>query len=271
MFRWRSATFDARHGTLATKDMDSALDPKRRLAVFRATVTGGLVFVVLTGIAFAIYPGGTRLDPTAERYRFAENFFSDLGRTRDFEGNGNLLTAGLFAAGLLTVGSTTALFFVSLPGLFGSDRATRATSLVMSALGLLAGAGFIGVALTPWNLVPRAHDVCVNVGFRSLLLACLAATVNVYRSSEFPNRYGHLLVAVSLVLLSYILLLEFGPSMDTPRGLLVQAGGQKIVAYSLILGMTTLAFGAMRVQRARQSGAGDVSPPDSNLDNGTQK
>ena len=43
-------------------------------------------FFVLTIIAMLVYPGGTLHDATTDAYSFLNNFFSDLGRSRDFEG-----------------------------------------------------------------------------------------------------------------------------------------------------------------------------------------
>lgn len=194
-----------------------------------------------------VYPGGTKNTPDTPRYSFSQNFFSDLGRTEDFEGNSNLASMLLFAAGLTTVGCTTAAFFVALPDVFEKDTASKAISAVMTGFGLLAGAGFVGIAFTPWNRFWQAHNSCVDVGFDCLLVACLAAMVNIYRTRAYPNAFGHLMVLVSAILLGYILLLQFGPGPHTPRGLMIQVGGQKVVAYVLVGGIVALALGALRV------------------------
>ncbi|MFK7818531.1 MAG: hypothetical protein AB8G99_07425 [Planctomycetaceae bacterium] len=216
---------------------------------YRAAIGGGLLFVLLTSAAMVVYPGGTRIDPTAERYLFSQNYFSDLGRTHDFEENSNLPSMLLFSSALLTVGCTTVALFLSMPDLFENDRFSRFVSLLVTGFGLIAGTGFVGIALTPWDLFFPQHDLCVNVGFRSLLLGCVAAMINIYRAKRFPNLFGHLMVVVSFVLLGYILLLAFGPGPDEPVGLTIQVGGQKVVAYTLVAGITCLAFGAMRVER----------------------
>ena len=205
------------------------------------------MFAVLTTVAMLVYPGGTRIDPTAERYLFSQNYFSDLGRTQDFEENSNLPSMLLFGLGLSTVGCTTVALFLAMPNLFQQDRVSQFVSLFMTGFGLLAGVGFLGIAFTPWDLFFPQHDFCVTIGIRSLLLACIAAMINIYRS--FPNAFGHLMVVVSLTLLGYILLLAFGPSPNEPVGLMLQVGGQKVVAYVLVAGITCLAFGSIRVDR----------------------
>ncbi len=221
-------------------------DSQTRQRTFKAAIAGGIAFTLLTTAAMLAYPGGTRQTPQTDHYLFASNFFSDLGRTQDFEGNSNFTCMLLFGTALSITGCTTVALFFVLPDLFQTDRRSRILSNFMTAFGLLAGIGFVGVAFTPWDLFLSQHDFCVNLGFRCLLLACMCAMINVYGTDSFPNRYGHLLVVVCLILLSYILLLAFGPSTNTPGGLMVQVGGQKVVAYVLIGGITLLALGALR-------------------------
>lgn len=154
-----------------------------------------------------------------------------------------------FSTGLVSVGGTACAMFVALPNLFGTDKRSHILSLLMTGFGLAAGIGFIGIGLTPWDLYEPQHNMCVNIGFRSLLLACSTAMINVYRTQTFPNLVGHFMVFVSLTLLSYIMLLTFGPSAGTKRGLLIQVGGQKVVAYVLVAGITVLACGALKVDK----------------------
>ncbi len=218
-----------------------------RKHIFRCAVLGGLLFTGLTTSAMFVYPGGTRDDPTLDHYLFSRNFFSDLGRTADFEGNTNIPSMLLFGSGLTIVGCTTACLFCALPDLFREDRMSKFISFLMMCFGLVAGIGFVGIAFTPWDRFFSQHDFCVTIGFRSLLLACIAVMINIYRARSFPNLYGHLMVAVSVILLSYILLLTFGPSPLGPQGLMIQVAGQKVVAYVLIAGITCLSIGAAKV------------------------
>lgn len=206
-------------------------------------------------MAMLLFPGGTRNDSDTPRYYFTQNYFSDLGRTHDFEGNSNIASMVLFAVGLGTVGIATAAFFFALPDVLDERRISKAISTIMTGFGLLAGIGFLGLAATPWDHFARIHMIFVDIGFNSLLVACLAAMVNVYRTHTFSNWYGHLMIGVSAVLLGYILLLKFGPSPDTQTGLIIQVGGQKVVAYVLVGGITALACGALRVKRGDDKGA----------------
>lgn len=213
------------------------------------TVLGGLQFLAMTLLAMYFYPGGTIGNPEASQYIFTENFFSDLGRTQDFEGNSNSISRGLFTTSLMFQGVVVILFFYALPALFPKDSKTKKWMLLMSFLGMLSGAGFIGVAHTPWDLGLPIHVFFVNMAFRALLLATILMLVRIYKTSYFPNIYGHVLSLVCLVLFAYVLLLVFGPAPEASRqGLIIQATSQKVVVYLLIFGITFLAYGARNVK-----------------------
>lgn len=62
-------------------------------------------WVVLTGIAMRLYPGGTVRNPSASGYSFFQNFMSDLGCTVALGGHSNRLGAFLFvmSSGLMAL------------------------------------------------------------------------------------------------------------------------------------------------------------------------
>lgn len=213
------------------------------------TIFGGLQFVILTFLAMLFYPGGTVGNPLAEHYIFFENFFSDLGRTQDFENNSNLISRILFTISLSLQGVLIILFFYTIPTLFPKDKKTKRWTFLIALLGMIAGIGFIGIAHTPWDLDRPIHVFFVNLGFRLLLLSTLLTLVRIYKTDYFPNIYGHVLSFVCIILLGYVLLLIFGPAPESSReGLILQVTCQKIVVYLLIIGITILAYGSMKVQ-----------------------
>lgn len=222
------------------------------------TIFGGIQFIILTFFAMYFYPGGTVGNPGAEQYIFFENFFSDLGRTQDFEGNSNLVSRILFTASLSFQGLIIMLFFYAIPSLFPKDKKTRIWTWLIAILGMIAGIGFIGIAHTPWDLDRPIHVFFVNLGFRLLLISALLVLIRIYKTDYFPNIYGHVLSFVCLVLFGYVLLLIFGPAPELSKeGLMIQVTCQKIVVYLLIIGITILAYGSMKVQAYLQSNSAD--------------
>lgn len=226
----------------------SILSKVQRIAI-PLTVFGGLQFIVLTFLAMLFYPGGTVGNPSAEQYIFFENFFSDLGRTQDFENNSNLISRVLFTISLSFQGIATILFFYTIPTLFPKDKKTKRWTLLIAILGVIAGIGFVGIAHTPWDIDRPIHVFFVNLGFRLLLISASLMLIRIYKTDYFPNIYGHVLSFVCFVLFGYVLLLIFGPAPELSReGLMLQVTCQKIVVYLLITGITILAYGAMKVQ-----------------------
>ena len=56
-------------------------------------------------------------------------------------------------------------------------------------------------------------------------------------------------MAFSVLLTAYLVLLEFGPSAETPEGLIVQATGQKVIAYVSILSVMAQSWLAYRFRQ----------------------
>jgi len=223
---------------------------KLRKFTIPLTIFGGVQFLLLTFLAMYFYPGGTVDNPLIEHYLFRENFFSDLGRTIDFEGNSNLISMTLFAISLALQGIITFLLFYSIYDFFPENKGSKKWSLLMSFLGVLSGIGFVGVALTPWDLYYPTHVFFVNLAFRCLLLAVVIVVFKIFKTEHFSNTYGYLLSIICFILFGYVLLLIFGPDPKLSReGLILQATCQKIVVYSLIFGITIFAYGMIRYQQ----------------------
>ncbi|MBI2796802.1 MAG: hypothetical protein HYX65_08875 [Gemmatimonadetes bacterium] len=206
-----------------------------------------LVFGVCTVAAMLAYPGGTMNDPTTTGYLFGRNFFSDLGVWTAHNGEPNTVSFGLFFAAMSLVGIGLVVFFAAFQRLFTHDATTRRLAVVGSTAGAIAGLCFIGVALTPADLYLQPHIALVKWAFRLFPLAALLYAIAILRTPGYPRRYGWVFVAFSVLLVGYILLLEFGPSPKAAAGLVIQVAGQKVIAYASILGMLVQAYGARGV------------------------
>ncbi len=218
---------------------------------FDFTIFGGIQFVVLTIIAMLVFPGGTIQDPMATHYLFLENFFSDLGRTQDFDGNSNLYSMCLFSVALCILGLSVISLFITVPSIFKKQSISLRG---MTFIGIVAGVFFIGVAFTPWDIFFEAHIFFVRFGFRLLLIACILMGINIYKTNYFPSGYAYLIFAISLILFFYILLLIYGPRAgESQESLMLQVAGQKIIVYLLISGIITLAIGAKNVQKRMEN------------------
>jgi hypothetical membrane protein len=219
----------------------------RRERLLAWVVVGCGQFVPLTLVAMIAYPGGTVADPTTEGYAFFRNFFSDLGRTVSPLGESNSLSFLLFVVALSLAGLGLVLFSLVMPSLFRQSRLAWGLSLVGSLCGTVSGFCFAGVALAPANLFLPAHVIFVQTAFLSLFLAALGYSGAILLTPDYPRAYLSVFVAFALLLAGYLWLLFYGPALDSPADLLIQATGQKIIAYAGILSVGIQALGARRI------------------------
>ncbi len=211
-------------------------------------VLGGLQFFLLTIIAMFCYPGGTIENPDAVHYLFLENFFSDLGRTKDFNGGSNSTSYIIFTISLCFEGIATLILFLGLSRIFPADARFRFWNIIMVLFGFLAGLGLMGVAFTPWDLMKPTHITFVNVAFCSLLVAILIAIRRIFATDYIPNLYAKVLSFICIFLFAYVFILFFGPDPKASKqALLIQVISQKIIVYLLIFGITFLSWGTFRI------------------------
>ena len=215
--------------------------------VFRLVAAICVLFFLLTATAMVLYPGGTATDSTSQGYSFFRNFFSDLGMTRTPSGSPNYISQTLLTFALTTVGVGLAIFFLALVRFFVGSRSGRWLSGLASLFGIITGICFIGVAFTPWNLYLQAHNQFVHWAFRAFLAAVLLDAIAVFGEKSLPKQMAWVFIAFAVLLGAYILLLTIGPSPLTPEGLVVQATGQKIIAYASIVTILIQALTAHRI------------------------
>lgn len=219
-----------------------------RAHTFSFIMAGCGQFVVLTLIAMLFYAGGNNADPTAPRYLFFQNFFSDLGLTVAHNGKANTVSFLLFAVALSLAGLSLNAFFWLMPGFFRPDAAAFNLSRVGSLFGFIAGICFIGVAFTPANLLGQAHINFVFGAFGSYFVAVLFYLGALIKFPALDRSYLLVLVAFAVILGGYVWLLFGGP-----RHLTIQVTGQKIIAYASIITVFILTWGAAQKHKQTES------------------
>ena len=206
-------------------------------------------FFVLTLIAMAVYPGGTYRTPDASRYWLTQNFFSDLGATRTFSGKPNLYSEILFIVALGSIGLS--LMFTS--GIWKSvGRRAPGLGTAAQVFAVLSGACFVGIAATPWNIFLHSHNFFVKCGF-SLLLGMMASLVLFQVRNHWPGLYVWSNWVYVILLVSYVWILFYGPSLHTLEGLQFQVVAQKIIVYASILNLAVQAYGIRSIEVAGQT------------------
>lgn len=205
---------------------------------------GCLLFVVLTVIAMLVYPGGSVDDHSAPGYSFTHSFLSTLGMLTSLSGQPNWASAALFFISLGLAGVSLVVFFIIFPRMFQSSRFQRVLCLIGSIFGVLAGLSFVGIAFTPADIARPAHVQFVMWAFRLFPLAVLFYVPVLFIDKRYPKAYAWVFAVFCLLLIGYYLLMTHGPDFTSPEGLVIQAVGQKVIAYASILSIGIQSLGA---------------------------
>jgi len=214
---------------------------------------GGIQYLIFSFVAMQVYPGGTVHNPSLESYSFATNFFSDLGRTRNFRGESNFLSYIIHSSSLSFAGASLALFFLALPTLFKSNLAKSLASIT-AFLGVVAGICYIGIAVIPWNENYWGHVRFVRLGFVAFLVMSLFYALAIISEKSYPNRYAIMLIVFAMVLGAQIILMFYGErSWRSEAALFRQATAQKIVVYAELFCMLFQSWGGMRLYKTNTS------------------
>jgi len=216
---------------------------------------GCVQFIVLTTVAMFLYPGGTHADNTTASYSFWNNFFSDLGRTAAHSVVSNTASMVLFVIALSLGGVALLLFFVAVPHHFRQTSMIRRLSTVGSIVGVVSAVSYIGIAAVPADVNQTLHRLFVDVAFSSFLLVVVCYSIAVFRNRDYPNAYAFVYLCFAVILAVYLWLLFAGPNPETDSGMRIQATGQKIVVYAVILCMFIQSYGAFQIERLREFSA----------------
>jgi len=225
------------------------LSPNERRLVLLAYFVGFIGVLQYLGVTtwlMSFYPGGNLADRGSVGYDFFRNFLSDLGRTNVWREGPNP-TAPYYMGTLATAGGATIVFFSAfMHYLFHSSRNWWAIPAAL--MSVVAGIGYIGVAINPINVDYHAHIKYVQIGFIGFWMMSVFCAIAIWQSPSFPTRYARMILVFLGILGVQIIIMMFGPRSWSDEGaLLLQVTAQKIVVYSEILTMLILNVAAIRV------------------------
>jgi hypothetical protein len=216
-----------------------------RERIFGQISIATVLYIVLTGVAMFFYPGGTLSDPSTHGYSFFKNFFSDLGVSHTTSGAPNFVSASLFFSATMLAGLAVIMFSLAFPQFFQKAGAGHIQSMAFSVFGTSAGVSLVGVAFTPADILLGAHIQFSFWFFRLFTIAAFLGAIAVFRHGKYPKRYAWIFLGFGVLLIAYVLLMQFGPSPKTTvSGTIIQATGQKIIAYASLGSVLIQAHGA---------------------------
>jgi hypothetical membrane protein len=142
-------------------------------------------FVAVVPRAMQLYPGGTILDATTRGYSWNENWLSDLGRVRAFNGDDNRASAKLFNRSVVVLGIGMILFFLASNRAFEEMTPLRAIGQMS---GVLAGVGLIGVGFTPVDRFYTAHMNSLLLWIIPMAGYAVILAIECFNSGGFLNQ-----------------------------------------------------------------------------------
>ena len=199
-----------------------------------------IIFVLFNITAMFLYPGGNLHDFEQIGYSFTRNFFSDLGLTISHSKVPNTFACILFNTSLIICGLTFSMLFYKIKDVFKYNLLSKLATF----FGVLGGLSYIGVALTPSNLLLDLHIFFAHSIFRFLFISSFLYSILIFKTESFENKYGYGFITFALMVFIYVLISELGPDPRTsPNALLLQAVSQKIIAIWILFSIYMYSLG----------------------------
>jgi hypothetical protein len=211
--------------------------------------------VIATAIAIALFPGGTYLERFVRGYTFFGNFLSDLGMLVAWGGGANHAGAIVFISAELLLILALVLFFIALVRIY-SPGAPRRLAVAAAIIGLVCCAAFKGAALLPADRFFAAHITAAIVAFRASMIAFVLFTTATIKDRRFSRTAAVAWTVLTLVMIAYVGVIEWGPRPGTTFGLTFQVTAQKIVVVVLLAVLARQSREAERIvqiESARES------------------
>jgi hypothetical membrane protein len=203
--------------------------------VTRATsilVFGGIQYLVLSTIAMALYPGGTKYNNLTIGYLFWNNMLSDMGRTVAHNGTSNLVSCALFIMTMCLLAFAFVPFYVELTKQFTSTQRCMKYARVAGLLGIITGSLLALSASFPQDLFPQLHLRLAQASFVALAPSMIVYWWLVRGNRGFPRPCAPALLAFAIIILAGIMVtIASGTGIDAVT-VTVQATTQKVMVYS---------------------------------------
>jgi hypothetical protein len=220
-----------------------------RYWAFVFTIFGCVQYIVLTVLGMLFYPGGTYTDESTTGYSFFENYFSDIGRTVSHSNDPNTLGWLLFTIAMFVGGLAICAFFLAFYNFFQGTPRTKNVTLIGTIFGILAAIGFMGIGFVPADINVGVHRLFMYASFGCVLVVSLLFTLAMFWHEDYPRIYTYFYLIFTICAAFYMVLLFAGPSRESVEGLAIQAGGQKIIVYAMILNFLIQGYGAWNLER----------------------
>jgi hypothetical protein len=149
------------------------------------------------------------------------------------------------------VGATLIFFYRRFKSVFPALEDSPKSiffSKLASPVGLVVGILYAGVGLIPHDLHFAAHVFCAQYAFLTLFFLSILHSLTIYYSKHMSSRYALGYLAFLVVLLYYLYLLFWGPSIGpgvdfSEADLMLQVIAQKSIVFTFILSLLVQVYG----------------------------
>jgi len=203
---------------------------------------GGIQYLVLSTIAMALYPGGTKYDPTTNGYLFWNNMISDMGRTVAHDGEPNTTSCALFITAMCILAVAFVPFYISLSKQFSGNTRINRFACIAALLGIGTGVLLALAASFPQDLFPQLHLRLAQLSFVALVPSIVIYWWLMRGDARFPCPCAKVFLALAIIILSGIgVTIASGSGIDVVI-VTVQATTQKIMVYGWNACMPVMAW-----------------------------
>jgi hypothetical protein len=219
---------------------------KKTISILLFCIIAFFLYGIFNIVAMFFYAGGTGVEPGSSGYRFFENFYSDLGMIKSYNGHTNITSALLFSSALVLMGISLILFFWRMKDFFDFTSKAKIINRAGLVFGILSGLFCGGIGLVPQDQLPNLHMIMAYCFSGTFLFAIILFTIGIYLNRTYPNLYAVFNIIYMIILIAFIVLLSACPGPQTKAGLIILATGQKITIYSGMICVFIQFVGAFR-------------------------
>jgi uncharacterized membrane protein len=214
--------------------------------VYLLEISSIILYIVLITIAMFTYGGGTKFDSNSPGYSFWGNTFSDLGRTVSYNGNINIISMVLFSIAYLGIAFGFLPFYYIFPKIFDNGTIQSKCAKLGSIFGLISSIGFLGVVLTPADLLRPPHMILAMIAYACIFFMSVFYSASLLKSMAFSDSYFYLFVIFSILFFITLMMQLFG---DIISNRIMAVIGQKIGRIAIFITYSILTYKLWKLEK----------------------
>jgi len=158
-----------------------------------------IIFLVLTITAMYFYPGGNREDNMEPGFNLLYVTLSDLGRGFAINSQPNTISQALFLPSFILLGLSYAVFYLILDMFYKETKKIKWISLTGAVLGIISGALYIFIAITPVDIDIHLHNKFIYSAAPFKYGALICFTIVTFIDKKLPRKFSYQILALLIL------------------------------------------------------------------------